>query len=295
MDLENANPVQTPMDHNVKLSKLTEDDPRNDYIARNYPAAIGMLIWAAISTRPDISFAVQYLSQFLSHPGPEHWTAVKRVFRYLKGTLNLGLRYTPSEFESLKIIRVFSDADWGNNPDDRRSISGYVTILAGGPITWSSKKQPTVVLSSMEAEYMALCQASREIIWLLRQMTPSCKQLRPASIRHMTLVSRTYIMYTCSQTPQTRSVVVWTRLITPANLPPLLFVGFLCLGSSSMQTTLSTFTTSPLVWSWRTTFSCTSTPPRLALRQVVNPLSLPTSRDAKRSHTCFQDGTLCSG
>jgi hypothetical protein len=139
------------------------------------------------------------------------------------------------------------------------------------------------------------CTPTGELPVSPRQMTPNCKQLQPASIRRMTLVSRTYVKCTCSQTPQTRSVFVWTRLITLANPPPLLFVGCSCHGSSNMQITLSTFTTSPLVWSWKTTSLCTSTPPRLASRRVVSPLSLPTSHATKRSHACFQTGTLCSG
>jgi hypothetical protein len=102
-------------------------------------------------------------------------------------------------------------------------------------------------------------------------------------------------MCTCSRTPRTRSAFVLTRPITQASLPPSPSVGCLCLGSSNTQTTPSTFTTSPLVWSWRTTSWCTSTPPRLASRQVVSPLSPPTSRNAKRSRACFQAGTLCSG
>ncbi|GLB42029.1 putative mitochondrial protein [Lyophyllum shimeji] len=166
MGLDNANPVHTPMDINVRLQKHDAEDPVDLQLRHEYQVAIGMLMWAAIATRPDIAFAVQHLSQFSQHPAHEHFTAVKRVFRYLKGTIDVGLNYSGTAFDREKIFRVFSDADWGNSPDDRRSISGYVCVASGGPVTWSSKKQPTVALSSMEAEYMALCHATREIIWL---------------------------------------------------------------------------------------------------------------------------------
>ena len=85
--------------------------------------AIGSLMYAAIGTRPDISFAVQNLSQFTQNPGPEHWTAVKRIFRYLNGTKDLGLTYGGKDNVDLSII-AYSDADWASNPNDRKSISG---------------------------------------------------------------------------------------------------------------------------------------------------------------------------
>lgn len=120
-------------------------------------------MWAGITTRPDIFFAAQHLSQFSSNPSPEHLTALKRVYRYLKGTINLGIMYTAT---NTAYLTLFTDADWANNLDDRRSISGYVSTISGGAITWSSKKQPTMALSSMEAEYMALANAAHKNLWL---------------------------------------------------------------------------------------------------------------------------------
>jgi hypothetical protein len=93
---------------------------------------------------------------------------VKRVFRYLRGTVNLGIKYNSDRHS---IIELFSDADWGNSPDDRRSVTGYLSMLAGGVVTWCSKKQPTTALSSMEAEYMALASATREALWLRSMLT----------------------------------------------------------------------------------------------------------------------------
>jgi hypothetical protein len=124
---------------------------------------VGSLMYAAICTRPDISFAVQTVSQFSLNPGPAHLTAVMRIFRYLRGTINLGIKFNSDRHS---VIELFSDADWGNSPDDRRSVTGYLSTLAGGVVTWSSKKQPTTALSSMEAEYMALASAIRKALWL---------------------------------------------------------------------------------------------------------------------------------
>jgi hypothetical protein len=95
----------------------------------------GSLMYAAITTRPDISYAVQMLFQYSINPGPVHYTALKRVFRYLRGTSEIGITYRSKPISS---IEFFSDADWGNNIDHRRSITGYVSMFAGGALTWSS-------------------------------------------------------------------------------------------------------------------------------------------------------------
>ena len=99
----------------------------------------------------------------MSNPGPAHWSAVKHIFWYLNGTRNLGIIYRKEgEVEPL----AYSDADWGANVNDRKSISGYIFQMANGPMSWQLKKQPTVALSSMEAEYMAKSLATRQVIWL---------------------------------------------------------------------------------------------------------------------------------
>ena len=148
------------MDPNIKLIKTLDDE---HYDIPDYGSAIGSLMYAAVGTRPDIAFAVQCLSQFLNNPGPAHWTAVKRVFRYLNGTRNLGIVYRKGgEVEPLG----YTDADWGSNPNDRRSISGNVFLLALAAITWQSRKQPTIALSTLEAEYMAESLTARQVIWL---------------------------------------------------------------------------------------------------------------------------------
>ena len=166
-EMENCNPVATPMDINVKLEKLPADITFPE-IKERYQSLVGGLMYAAICTRPDIAYAIQCLSQYSSNPGPEHLTAVKRVYRYLKGTIDLGIIYSGDETSD---ITLYSDADWGKYLDDRRSISGYVSVLSKGATTWSSKKQPTVALSSMEAEYIALAHTTRENLWIRQLFT----------------------------------------------------------------------------------------------------------------------------
>ena len=117
-------------------------------------------MYAMLGSRPDIAYAVSRVSQYSINPDPTHWTAVKRIFRYLAGTPNRGLCY--GLFGS---GRGFTDADWGSG-EDRKSIGGYTFLLNGAAISWVSKKQSPVALSSTEAEYMALTQAVKESIWL---------------------------------------------------------------------------------------------------------------------------------
>lgn len=165
-------PASTPMDLNVRLVKEPEDADLSEMKDVPYQAAIGTLMYAALGTRPDISYAVQTLSQFSSRPGPAHWTAVKRVFRYLKGSLDYGITYgrkgeprTQAYYKNFR-LEGYTDADWGANPVDRRSISGYTFLIGGGLVAWSSKKQAVVALSSTEAEYMAVSYAARHAIWM---------------------------------------------------------------------------------------------------------------------------------
>ncbi|XP_062703511.1 uncharacterized protein LOC134285970 [Aedes albopictus] len=110
-----------------------------------YKETVGCLSFVAQTTRPDIAFAVNAVSQFSSNPGKLHWEAVKRIFRYIKGTATKKLEYSRSPTDELK---GYSDADSGGNPDSRRSTSGYVFTLQGAAIAWNVKKQPTVALSS---------------------------------------------------------------------------------------------------------------------------------------------------
>ena len=116
-------------------------------------------------TRPDITFAVSNVAKYSSKPTKEHWIAVKRILRYLKGSHNFGLLYRKSDCDTSKCIG-FSDSDWAGDLDDRRSTSGYIFQVGGTAVSWKSRKQSCVALSTAEAEYIALSQAAQEAIWL---------------------------------------------------------------------------------------------------------------------------------
>lgn len=156
-----CNPVSTPMDPESKLKKPEGDRSLED-VHLPYRELVGALTYLANATRPDISFTASYLSQFNNCYTKVHWTAAKRVLRYLKGTKDLDLVYCRGNDP----VRGYVDADWGSCPNDRRSYTGFAFILNGSPITWDARKQRTVALSSMEAEYMALAEAAKESIYL---------------------------------------------------------------------------------------------------------------------------------
>lgn len=163
--MENAKPVKTPVDTSTKLVKATEVEESVDQ--RLYQSAVGSLLYLSVGTRPDIAYAVSNVAKFASHPTTKHWTEVKRIMRYLKGTSNLGLLY--SKNASSECVG-YSDSDWGGDLDDRKSTSGYFFQISGGPVSWRSKKQSCVALSTAEAEYMALASAGQEAVWM-RQLT----------------------------------------------------------------------------------------------------------------------------
>jgi len=114
--------------------------------------------------RPDISFAVRELARFMSNFGKRHYDAAKHLLRYLQGTRSRGIIYgnTP---DPLPIFKAFTDSDWAMS-DNRKSISGFIIQCGNGPITWSSKQQVVIALSSCEAEYLACSHCARQIVWL---------------------------------------------------------------------------------------------------------------------------------
>ena len=161
LGMQDCKPVKTPVSAGNKLVKATEQDECIDQ--RQYQSAVGSLMYLAVSTRPDISYSVGSLARFNSKPTKEHWVALKRVLRYLKGTKDLGILYSKAEKDS---CIGYTDADWAGDQDDRKSISGYVFLLSGGAISWESQKQRCVALSTAEAEYVAMSTATQEAIWL---------------------------------------------------------------------------------------------------------------------------------
>lgn len=159
--LRNCKPVSTPLAVSEKFSSvggvlLSEED------GTKYRSIVGGLQYLTL-TRPDIAFAVNKACQYLHSPTTLHWTAVKRVLRYVSGTLTFGLKIGRSDSTT---ISAFSDADWAGCSDDRRSTGGFAIFLGFNLISWSARKQATVSRSSTEAEYKALANATAEVIWI---------------------------------------------------------------------------------------------------------------------------------
>ena len=166
--MEDANPVRILLDLNIKLEPNNEKGEQNR--SNDYASLIGSLQYLANATRPDIAYAVNRLATYTANPGFKHYGAAKRVLRYVKGTKNYGITYHAQSTRHVgpldsNLVYGFSDAAFAN-ADDNRSISGYVFLSNGGAITWGSRKQTSIALSSTEAEYVALSEASREAMWL---------------------------------------------------------------------------------------------------------------------------------
>ncbi|KAL0811975.1 hypothetical protein ABMA28_009373 [Loxostege sticticalis] len=159
-----ANPISIPADPHVTLEKSSE--PETDK-AVPFREAVGSLMYVAVVTRPDVMYALCTASRFLNSFNQTHWNAVKRVFKYLKETKRFGLCYRSNENST---IEGFSDADYANDPVTRRSTTGYVFMRNGGAVTWCSQRQPTVALSTTEAEFIAACCATKEALWIRQLM-----------------------------------------------------------------------------------------------------------------------------
>lgn len=156
--MESCKTSTTPLSGKLEVSTNSDTDQYP------YQELIGCLMFLSVNTRPDISYATSYLSQFNTRYDKTHWLAAKRVLQYLKGTIDYQICYKKSGMP----LVGYSDADWANCKIDRRSYTGYVFKLAGSPVSWASRKQQTVALSSAEAEYMAITEATKEGIYLKR-------------------------------------------------------------------------------------------------------------------------------
>jgi hypothetical protein len=149
------------MNSKLKLYK----DTNNDLVDKlTYQSLVGGLLYATVS-RWDIQYAVGCVSRYMSNPQQVHLTAAKNILRYLKGTLDYGIFYPSHDNCNLS---VFTDADWVGEVDSRRSTSGILYKIGTAPVAWSSKLQPTLSLSSTEAEYRVLSEAARNITYFRR-------------------------------------------------------------------------------------------------------------------------------
>ena len=171
--LENCSTVSTPLPEGHKLSKDMGPKTQEEIdLMRDTPyrQLIGALMYLAVATRPDIAYAVGVLARFSSNPGPAHWKAAKHLCRYLQGTKDHKLTYAPDPSSS-ELFTTYCDADHGGDSDSGRSTSGMVVKMGTGAISWASKLQSIVTLSTTEAEYVSAVQASQEILWLRNLFT----------------------------------------------------------------------------------------------------------------------------
>lgn len=161
--MDDSKPVSTPTDPGTKLAKATDDEQSIDQPL--FQSAVQSLLYLSMRTRPDITYSVCHMAKFSSKP-TKHWTAIKRVMRYLKGTFNFGILYTKQR--SREPV-AYSDVDWAGDLDDCKSTSGYLFQISGGATSWRSKKQSAVVLSTAKAKYMALASTAQEAM-CMRQL-----------------------------------------------------------------------------------------------------------------------------
>jgi len=155
--MKDCKPVEVPLQK--KTQRRSGERGEVEY---PYREVVGSLMYLMLGTRPDLAAAVSYASRYLGDPGKEEIDGVKRILRYVRGTTDYCLQFRQGPVELVGYV----DADWGGCLDSRRSTSGYVFLLAGAAISWKSKKQEAVALSSTEAEYMGACLATKEAIWL---------------------------------------------------------------------------------------------------------------------------------
>jgi hypothetical protein len=160
-------PTKIPGEPGLKLRKNTTSASPSDIT--NFQKQIGSLLYLALKTRPDITFPTIYCARYMSNPSKDHFIALKRIWNYLLATPKIGVIYNCQGNDLF--LKGYCDADWGNDLDQRRSTSGYIFSLSpnigqNNPISWNSQLQKTVALSSCEAEYMALKDATKEAIYL---------------------------------------------------------------------------------------------------------------------------------
>lgn len=168
--MDDSNAVKTPLSPGIDLS-LDSPTPDEQEAMKSVPylQAVGSLQYLATMTRPDIAYAVSYLGRFNHNPLPQHWASVKHLLRYLKGTMGYKLVYKGND--DLELFQTYCDASHGSCQATGRGTGGYVTVVSGAAVGWSSKRQAFVTLSSTEAEYVAAVEGGKEIMWMRNILT----------------------------------------------------------------------------------------------------------------------------
>ena len=173
-DMEAVHPRKTPMETSLKISTADCPAQMNDLVRQQYQSILGSLMYAATMTRPDLANACAQFGRVMANPSEAHLAALKRIVRYVAGTLDLCLKFTNEPWtppgyerpvEPLTPV-AFSDSDWASNVDDRSSTTGSLVFLCGAPISWRSRSQKIKALSSAEAEYVAMGETSKDVAYV---------------------------------------------------------------------------------------------------------------------------------
>ena len=185
-NMADCNPVKTPMvtGTTFSLSESPKEDSPDWEKAKQLPyqSLIGSYMFLAIGTRPDIAYAVNCASRVMVRWSENHWKLAKRIMQYLKGTRSLSITYG-GKGETNPPLVAYADADYAADKDTRRSTTGFVCLLNNGPVAWKSQLQKSVSLSTAEAEYMALCSCTQEVVYLRNFLTDiGCKQSKPTNL-----------------------------------------------------------------------------------------------------------------
>ncbi|XP_060201836.1 uncharacterized mitochondrial protein AtMg00810-like [Lycium barbarum] len=184
--MSHCSPSPTPIDTKPKLS-ASKDAPFDD--PTKYRQLAGALQYLTF-TRPDISYAVQQVCLHMHDPRNEHMAALKRILRYIRGSIDFGLHLYKSTINSLV---SYTDADWGGCPNTRRSTSGYCVFLGDNLISWSSKRQPTLSRSSAEAEYSGVANVVSESCWIRNLLLELHCPIQKATLVYCDNVSAIYL------------------------------------------------------------------------------------------------------
>ncbi|GKB69017.1 ribonuclease H-like domain-containing protein [Tanacetum coccineum] len=198
--MANCNPSRTPIDTESKLG--SDGDPvSNPTLYRSLAGSLQYLTF----TRPDISYAVQQVCLYMHDPREPHFSALKRILRYVRGTLDYGLQLFSSSTTELV---AYSDADWAGCPTTRRSTSGYCVFLGNNLLSWSSKRQPTLSRSSAEAEYRGVANAVAETCWLRNLLRELHTPLSFATLVYCDNVSAVYLSCNPVQHQRTKHIEI---------------------------------------------------------------------------------------
>jgi hypothetical protein len=174
--LRDCRPRGTPLDANLSISK--DSGEQKPEVLSQYQELVGCLLYLTGCTRPDIAQAIGLLSRFMSAPTDVHLNAVKQVLRYLAGTANLGLQFSHGN----NMLTGYCDADYAADLDKRKSTSGYAFLLNNAAISWASKLQPTVAMSTCEAEFVAAASAAKEGLWLKTLLSDFTGNIKPVKL-----------------------------------------------------------------------------------------------------------------